>query len=86
MSETGPVPPPEKPPRVRLVQGQEVSLGCGTLILLAIIIALLTQPKLGELAREVHRLHSEMKELKEATEKNTQEIRKMREALQKDRP
>ena len=29
---------PEKPPKVRLASGQEVSLGCGTLILIALIV------------------------------------------------
>lgn len=29
---------PEPSPKVRLVKGQEVSLGCGTLILIALIV------------------------------------------------
>jgi hypothetical protein len=31
---------PERTPLVRLVKGQEVNLGCGTLILIAIIVAI----------------------------------------------
>ena len=32
-------PPPQPTPFVRLARGQEVSLGCGTLILIALIVA-----------------------------------------------
>jgi hypothetical protein len=35
---------PANPPRERPMKGQEVSLGCGTLILIAIIVMLFKRP------------------------------------------
>ena len=40
----------EKPPRVWLAPGQDVSLGCGTLILIAIIVAIFSNRNSVDLA------------------------------------
>jgi hypothetical protein len=52
------------PPRVRLAKGQEVSLGCGTLILITIIILMFSRGGIGELENEVRRHRSEIGDLK----------------------
>ena len=39
---------PEQPPKVRLAKGQEVSLGCCTLILIAVIVLIFSNSNRGE--------------------------------------
>jgi hypothetical protein len=39
---------PGQPPKVRLAKGQEVSLGCGTLILIAIIVMIFSNANRGD--------------------------------------
>ena len=68
----------DKPRRVKLVEGQEVSLGCGTLILIALIVMAFGRSSTNELEREVRGLRSDVGELKQAVETQTKQI----EALQ----
>jgi hypothetical protein len=68
---------------VRLVQGQEVSLGCGTLILIALIVMIVGRGGTAELEREVHGLRSEVGELKKAVEAQTGQIRVLQNKLDK---
>ena len=53
----------EDTPRVRLVEGQEVSLGCGTLILIALIVIAFAGNSGKDVERELRRLKSEIVEL-----------------------
>jgi hypothetical protein len=71
----------DKPPKVRLTSGQEVSLGCGTLVLIALIVLIFSGRGTDDLTREVRRLRSEIGDLKKAIETQSTEIRQLR-----DRP
>lgn len=73
--------PADGPPRVRLVRGQEVSLGCGTLILIAVIVLIFGRAGTGDVEREVRGLRSEVGELKKAVEGQSAEIRQLRDRL-----
>ena len=50
--------------RVRLVEGQEVSLGCGTLILIALIVMIFAGRGNDDLQREIEGLRTEVVELR----------------------
>lgn len=76
-------PAAESPPRVRLVEGQEVSLGCGTLILIALIVLFLGRGGTGDLEREMRGLRSEVGELKKAVETQTGQIKALQDKLDK---
>lgn len=78
-----PTPPPERPQRVRLVHGQEVSLGCGTLILIAIIVMIFSRGGINDLEREVERLRSDIRELKSAVDNQTNQLKTLQEKLEK---
>ena len=76
-------PAADKPPRVRLAEGQEVSLGCGTLILIALIVLIFGRGGTGDLEREVRGLRSEVGELKKAVEAQTGQIQALQDKLDK---
>ncbi len=78
--------PPDRPygdraPRVRLVKGQEVSLGCGTLILIALIVLFCSGGTTTELKREVDGLRSEIVELRKAVQEQTEQIKALQAKL-----
>jgi hypothetical protein len=56
----------DTPPIVRSLRGQEANLGCGTLILIAIIVAMFSGRGNRELESEVSRLRSSVNDLKKA--------------------
>jgi hypothetical protein len=76
-------PPADNPPPVRLVKGQEVSLGCGTLILIALIVSFVGRGGTEDLTREVGELRSGMGQLKKAVEAKTEAIKALQDKLEK---
>lgn len=62
-------------------RSQQVSLGCGTLILIALIVLLFSGPGNGDLEREVRGLRSEVGNLKQSVEAQSAEIRQLRDRL-----
>jgi hypothetical protein len=62
-------------------RSQQVSLGCGTLILIALIVLIFGGRGTGDLAREVHGLRSEVGELKKSVEAQTAEIKALQQKL-----
>jgi type II secretory pathway component PulM len=62
-------------------QTHRVTLGCGTLILIALIVLFFSRPGVEDLQRDVRSLHSEVTELRRAVEAQTNEIRKLQEKL-----
>jgi Sec-independent protein translocase protein TatA len=60
-----------------------VSLGCGTLILIAVIVLIFGRGGTGDLEREVRGLRSEVGELKKAVETQTDQIEALQEKLDK---
>ena len=62
---------------------QQVSLGCGTLILIAVIVSMFSNRGTGDLEREVQGLRSEVRELKKSVEAQTAEIKSLQQKLDK---
>jgi hypothetical protein len=60
---------------------EQVSLGCGTLILIALIVLIFSGPRTGELEREVRGLRTEIGELQRAVEVQTAEIKALQQKL-----
>lgn len=67
----------EQVPRVRLAQGQEVSLGCGTLIIIALIVIFFAGDDNKDLERELRTLRNEVVELRTS-------IESLEEAIERD--
>lgn len=76
-------PAADSPAGVRLAKGQEVSLGCGTLILIALIVLIFGRGGAGDLEREVRGLRSDVGELKKAVEAQTDQVRALQDKLDK---
>lgn len=73
-------------PKVKVLKGQEVSLGCGTLIIIALIVMFFGGSRNGDLDREVRGLRSDVGELKKAVEAQTGRIKASQEQLDKAKP
>lgn len=71
----------DKPGKVRLARGQEVSLGCGTLVLIALIVLIFSGRGTDSMEREVRQLRSAVGDLKKAVEAQSTEIRQLRDRL-----
>jgi hypothetical protein len=61
----------------------QVSLGCGTLILIALIVLFFSGRGINDLEREVHGLRSEVSELKKTVEAQTSELKLLQQKLDK---
>jgi hypothetical protein len=66
---------PGRPPLVRLVKGQEVNLGCGALIIIAIIVAVCSGTGRMDLSPVLSRL-DKMEQRMQAIEKKLDELNK----------
>jgi len=75
--------PADPPPQVRLVQGQEVNLGCGTLILIALIVLIFGRSRTGDLEQQLRETRSEIKELRQSIEAQTVQIKSLQDTLTK---
>jgi len=64
----------------------QVSLGCGTLILIALIVLFFSGRGVGDLEREVQGLRSEVGQLKTAVESQTDQIKVLQEKVDKLQP
>jgi Sec-independent protein translocase protein TatA len=60
---------------------QQVSLGCGTLILIALIVLIFSGRGSSDLEREVQGLRSEVVELRKSIEAQTSEIKELQRKL-----
>lgn len=60
-----------------------VSLGCGTLILIAIIVAIFSRAGTQDLELEVSNLRSTVHEVKDAIDSQTNEIKQLRSTIEK---
>jgi hypothetical protein len=73
----------DRPPTVRLAEGQEVSLGCGTLILIGLIVLIFGRGDTGDLEREMRGLRGEVGDLKSAVEAQTGQIKALQDKFEK---
>jgi Sec-independent protein translocase protein TatA len=67
-------------------RSSQVSLGCGTLILIALIILIFSGGRNEEVRREVRNLDWAIRELKTAVEAQADEIKTLRQTLEAVRP
>ncbi len=67
-----------------VTQVQRVQLGCGTMILIAIIVMFFSRG--GDVENEVRSLRSEVGEIKRMIEQQSAEIRQLREKLSPPSP
>jgi len=68
-------PKQKKPQIVRFVRGREVSLGCGTLVIIALIVLFCSGLGNREVQKEVSQLWASVNKLRRKVEEQTQEIR-----------
>jgi type II secretory pathway component PulM len=67
-------------------RSQQVSLGCGTLILIALIVLIFSGGRNDEVRREVQNLDSSIRQLKTAVESQAEEIKALRQTLEGNKP
>ncbi len=73
----------EKPPKVQLLKGQEVSLGCGTLIVIALIVVMCGGLGTRDIESELRSTTSEVRELKKAVEAQTKQLSALQDKIDK---
>jgi hypothetical protein len=62
---------------------QQVSLGCGTLILIALIVLIFSGRGVDRIEHDVRSLRSDVNELKKSVEAQTDEIKRLQQKLEK---
>lgn len=65
---------------------QHATLGCGTLILIALIVMFFSRPGTADLERDVRALRSEVADLKKAVGAQTSEMKRLHERLDQLQP
>ena len=74
-------PRPQEAPRVQLVSGQNVGLGCGTLVLIGVIVWFVSGMEIKSTHQEVQKLRSDVGELRKAIDAQTSVIRNLEKRL-----
>lgn len=69
------------PPATSLGSSQKVSLGCGTLILIALIVLIFSREGVDNVEKEVQALRREVAGLKQDVQAQTEEIKKLQAQL-----
>jgi Sec-independent protein translocase protein TatA len=62
---------------------QNATLGCGSLILIALIVIIFSKSGADELQKEIKSLGGEVKELKQSVENQSTQIKELRASLEK---
>ena len=65
---------------------QHATLGCGTFILIALIVMIFGRPGTSDLQQDVQSLRSEVMDLRKAVESQTNEIKRLNEKLDGAQP
>lgn len=78
---TAPVQSPSENPPKTLMQTQGVSLGCGTLILISLIVILFSGRGDRGVRRDVRALRSEVAELKKSVDAQSAEIKVLQQKI-----
>jgi hypothetical protein len=60
---------------------QHATLGCGTLILIALIVLFFSRPGISDVERDVRLLRTEVGDLKKAVESQTREMKSLQEKI-----
>jgi hypothetical protein len=72
-------------PKCRASGARPATLGCGTLLLIGIVVAIFSRPGLGDMESRVSRLQSSVEELKQSSDTQTNEIRELRKVIEEQR-
>jgi cell division protein FtsB len=67
-------------------RSQTVSLGCGTLILIALIVLIFSNRGVDDLEREIKQMHTEIGALKQSVDAQTKQIQLLRDELGHEAP
>lgn len=78
-------PPRSDSPKENFVKGQQVSLGCGTLILIALIVLIFSGRGVRDVRRDVRALRSEVAELKKSIDAQAAEIKVLQQKIDETR-
>ena len=62
---------------------QSVSLGCGTLILIALIVLIFSQAGTKDLERDVEAMRKDVKEMRSAVETQTRQLKSLQDSVAK---
>lgn len=73
-------------PSCRRIGARPATLGCGTLLLIALLVWMVVSSKVNRVQEEVTQVRSEVAELKRAVEQETAEVRALREAIEASTP
>ena len=85
MAEAGTVGPGGGPPATpAIANSQKVSLGCGTLILIALIVLIFSREGVDNVEKEVRALRQEVAELKQSVQAQTEQIKSLQAELSKN--
>jgi hypothetical protein len=66
-------------------RAQQATLGCGSLILIAIIVLMFSRPGINDLEHEVRGLRRDMTELRRSIDEQTGRIRALEEKIDRGR-
>ncbi|HEV7517340.1 MAG TPA: hypothetical protein VGR07_13645 [Thermoanaerobaculia bacterium] len=69
-------------PRCRASGARPATLGCGTLLLIGLVVLFFIRPDISDLESKVSHLQSSVAELKKASDAQTCEIRELRRAIE----
>jgi septal ring factor EnvC (AmiA/AmiB activator) len=67
-------------------QSRTVSLGCGTLLLIALIVAVFSRSNTHDVDEKLDALRNDVKQLQKSIDGQTQQIRELTELLKKREP
>ena len=65
------------------VRTHQVTLGCGTLILIAVIVMFFSRPGIGEIQRDIGKLRDEVGDLRRAIDAQTTQFKTLQDKLEK---
>ena len=69
-------------PSCRSTGARPANLGCGTLLVIGIVVAIFSRHGLSDLESQLRQVQSAVENLKEASEAQTREIRELRKAVE----
>jgi hypothetical protein len=72
-------------PKCRAAGMRPGSLGCGTLIVIALIVLFFSHPGIQDVDSKVSRLQTAVKELKDASDQQAKELRELRKFIEDSR-
>src|SRR5262245_40879038 len=79
-------PPAGTPPKAQPARGDGWSLGCGALLLVALLVLIFRAHRIEDLTREVQGLRGEVNELRTAVDAQASQIKALQDKLDRAKP